>query len=494
MNNDVLREVTSVANKIGIEPEFIIHLMEEALGAVLEKQIGEFVKIKAVIDRDTGELIIYRSWEIVDEEIDDDEVACKISLEEAHEHDENYEVGQYHLKLVKDSNLSRIAAHHARHLILRAIRRAEQMKIAESYRSRIGEIINGEVKKVTRDAIYMDLGSQIEAVILRDEMMSREMLRPGDRIRGYLYEVEGDEENNPRLLLSRSCPEMLSALFALEVPEVGDDVIKIMAVARDPGMRSKIVVKTNDGRIDPIGACVGMRGSRVQAVSSELNNERIDVILWSQDPAELVINALAPAEVLTVTVNEDNNSMDIVVADDTLAKAIGRSGQNIKLASKITGWDLNIVGKSDSEATKVASDSKVIQGFAEKLDVDDEIAGILVREGFSSIESIAYGSESSFIMIEEFDEEIADLLKGRAKQVLLESAVGSSEDDNDLELVPNLSGEMIAVFNGAGIQNQDDLADAAVDELVDLDAEISEEMAAEWIMYARRRWFADEEG
>ena len=387
----------------------------------------------------------------------------------------------------------RIAAQTAKQVIVQKVREAERAKVVELYRGRIGEIISGSVKKVTRDNVIVDLGNNAEALMARDQLIGRETFRMGDRVRALLAEVR-TESRGPQLFLSRTDPQMLVELFKIEVPEISEEVIEIRAAARDPGSRAKIAVKTNDGRIDPIGACVGMRGSRVQAVTGELNNERVDIVLWDDNPAQLVINAMAPAEVSSIVVDEDRHAMDVAVSDENLAMAIGRNGQNVRLASELTGWTINVMSEEDAAAKQQDEMGDVVQTFVDALDIDEEFAQMLVEEGFASLEEIAYVPLDEMLAIDGLDEDIVEELRTRAKDKLLNQALAAEEQlDNsepaqDLLDMEGMDTHLAFVLASRGIITMEDLAEQAVDEISDIEG-LSDEKAAELIMTARAPWF-----
>ncbi|MCP4042661.1 MAG: transcription termination/antitermination protein NusA, partial [Gammaproteobacteria bacterium] len=386
-----------------------------------------------------------------------------------------------------------IAAQTAKQVIFQKVREAERAQIVEAYIGRKGELITGVVKRLERGSVILDLGSNTEAVILKDELIPREAIRPGDRLRGYLRDVRS-EPRGPQLFISRTAPELLIELFTLEVPEIGDGLIEIIGAARDPGARAKIAVRSHEPRIDPVGACVGMRGSRVQAVSNELAGERVDIILWDENPARFVINAMAPAEVASILVDEDATSMNVAVAEELLSQAIGRGGQNVRLASELTGWELNVMTdvqaaeKSDVEAAALQ------QMFMEQLDVDEEMSAILVQEGFSSIDEVAYVPINEMMQIEEFDEEIINELRSRAQDILLTKAIASeerSEVSQDLLDLDGMSQELAQSLANHQIATADELAEQSVDELLEI-VDIGEEQAGKLIMAARASWFEED--
>jgi N utilization substance protein A len=385
----------------------------------------------------------------------------------------------------------RIAAQTARQVMNQMLHRAQRHLIIERFNSRLGQLVYGTVKKVTRDNVIIDLGNKAEAFMPRTEMLPQEMFRPNDRVRAYLYDII-DQARGPQLLVSRVRKEMLIELFRIEVPEIGENVIDIKAAAREPGNRAKIAVKTNDGRIDPIGACVGMRGARVQAVSSELGGERVDIVLWDDNPAQLVINAMAPADISSIVVDEDSHTMDLAVNKDQLSLAIGRNGQNVRLASQLTGWTLNVMTIEDFEGKSQEESTKIIKLFTAALEVDEEIAQLLVANGFSSLEEIAYVPKDELLAIEEFDDDIVEELRNRANDTLLAQALSSDHDvlgDNtDLLSMKGMTNEIAQQLASIGIKTMDDLAEQSVDELLEIPGMMAEKAAA-LIMTAREPWF-----
>jgi N utilization substance protein A len=393
-------------------------------------------------------------------------------------------------------DFGRIAAQTAKQVIVQKVREAERAQVVEAYEGRVGELVMGIVKRTDRTGVYIDLGANAEAFIPREEMIARESVRPGDRLRGFLREVR-PEPRGPQLFVTRTAPEFLVELFKLEVPEVGQGLIDIMAAARDPGLRAKIAVRSNDPRLDPVGACVGMRGSRVQTVSNELAGERVDIILWDDNAAQFVINAMSPAEALSIVVDEDAHSMDIAVTEENLAKAIGRGGQNIRLASQLTGWELNVMSETQAEEKSEREAQELQQNFMEQLDVDEEVAVILVQEGFSSIEEIAYVPEAELAGIQEFDEDIVSELRRRAQDALLTRAIATEEvlsehePAQDLLDMEGMTTELAYQLAARGVTTMEELAEQSVDELMEID-DMDEETAGELIMTARAPWFADE--
>jgi N utilization substance protein A len=406
-------------------------------------------------------------------------------------------VGEVHQEQVENIGFGRIAAQTAKQVIVQKVREAERAKVVAQYENRVGELINGTIKKVTRDNIIVDLGNNAEGLLPKSALVGREIFRMGDRVRAILAEV-APENRGPQLVMSRSCPEMLIELFKIEVPEIGEQTIEIKAAARDPGSRAKIAVKTNDGRMDPVGACVGMRGARVQAVSGELNNERVDIILWDENPAQLVINAMAPADVESIVVDEDSGAMDVAVSEGDLAQAIGRAGQNVRLASDLTGWRINVMSIEEWNNKQQAESGEIIQIFLDALDVDEDLAEVLAEEGFTTLEEVAYVPLEEMLAIEGFDQDICEELRSRAKDALLTQAIASeeklesSEPAEDLLTMDGMDKHLAFVLASKGIVTMEDLAEQAVEDLLEVE-ELDSDRAAQLIMTARAPWFADEE-
>ena len=496
MNKEILLVAEAVSNEKGVPRDIIFEAIEQALATATKKRYDEDADIHVIIDRESGGYETFRRWEVVS----DDEMALlgtQFTTEEAAEKDTSLQIGDVHEEKIENVSFGRIAAQTAKQVIVQKVREAERAQVVEEYEGRVGELISGTVKKVTRDNIIVDLGNNAEGSLPREELVGREVFRMGDRVRAILQDVR-PEARGPQLFLSRACSEMLIELFKVEVPEISEEVIDIRAAARDPGSRAKIAVKTNDGRIDPIGACVGMRGSRVQAVSGELGNERVDIILWDDNPAQLVINAMAPAEVESIVVDEDSRSMDVAVAADNLAQAIGRSGQNVRLASDLTGWTINVMSLEDASEKHEKESGAVIAEFMESLDVDEDIAEVLVDEGFTSLEEVAYVPLEEMAGIEGFDEDIAEELRARAKDALLTQAIASEEQlgevepAEDLLTMDGMERHLAFVLASKGIITMEDLAEQAVEDLMDIEG-LEEKQAGELIMTARAPWFAEAE-
>ena len=425
MNKEILLVVDAVSNEKGVAKEVIFGAIEAALAMATKKRYDSEVEIRVAIDRVTGDYESFRRWLVIENNASLEFSEKELHLCDALEIDANALVGGYVEEPIESIAFGRIAAQAAKQVIVQKVREAERSQVVDAYKSRIGQLITGVVKRVERGNVILDLGANAEALITREDMIPREAVRSGDRLRGYLREVR-PESRGPQIFVSRSAPELLLELFKLEVPEAGEGLSDIMGAARDPGLRAKIAVRTNDPRIDPVGACVGMRGSRVQAVSNELAGERIDIVLWNDNPAQFVINAMSPAEVTSIVVDEDAHSMDVAVAEDNLSQAIGRGGQNVRLASQLTGWDLNVMTEGQAEAKSEAESQTLLAMFMEQLDVDEDVAVILVQEGFSSVEEIAYVPVNEMMQIEEFDEEIVSELRNRARDVLLTRAIAGT--------------------------------------------------------------------
>ncbi len=495
MSKEVLLVVDAISNEKGVDKEVIVEAIEAALASATKKRYPEEVDVRVHVDRKNGDYSTFRRWLVVDDEEELEFPEQQIHLSEAREQKPGVEVGDYIEEPMESVAFGRIAAQTAKQVIVQKVREAERAKVVEAYGNRVGELVTGIVKRVERGNLYLDLGNNAEAFIPREDMIPREAVRPGDRVRGYLKEVRA-ESRGPQLFVSRTAPQFLIELFKLEVPEVGQELIDILGAARDPGLRAKIAVRSNDPRIDPVGACVGMRGSRVQAVSNELSGERIDIILWDENPAQFVINAMAPAEVQSIVVDEDSHSMDIAVDEEQLSQAIGRGGQNVRLASELAGWELNVMTAEDAEAKSEAEARQTQETFMNALSVDEEVAAILVQEGFSSLEEIAYVPTSELMEIEEFDEDIVEELRSRARDALLTQMIASEEQTGgepaeDLLGMEGMDRELAFQLAGKGIVTMEDLAEQSVDDLVEA-AGLDEERAAALIMKAREPWFAEQ--
>lgn len=491
VNKEVLAVVEVVANEKGISQRVIFEALECALASAAKKHYDNEIEVRVSLDPYTGKYDTFRRWVVVNHVDFPDR---QISLEDAQARQVSVQLGDYIEESIESVSFDRIGAQTAKQVIVQKIRDAERAQVIDAYRDREGELISGLVKRVERGNIIIDLGGNAEGIVAREDMIPREAVRSGDRLRAYLRSVRA-EQRGPQLFLSRTAPELLIKLFELEVPEIGQHLIEIVSAARDPGLRAKIAVRTKDPRIDPIGACVGMRGSRVQAVSNELSGERVDIILWDENFAQFVINAMAPADVVSIVVDEDAHSMDVAVREDQLSQAIGRNGQNVRLASQLTGWTLNVMTESQAEQ-KNAEEFKVLQQlFMTELDIDNDIASILVKEGFSSLEEVAYVPANEMLEIRDFDEEIVKTLRGRAKEALArkpeeseEVPAAVSETVQELLSLEGVDQTLIDAFAKLGIHNLNDLAEQSIDDLMSV-PNLDATRAGQLIMAARARWF-----
>ncbi len=489
MSREILLLVDALAREKSVEKDIVFTALEMALASATKKRFQEEIDTRVLIDRTTGDYQSFRRWVVVPDDAVEDPVR-QISLSEALEHDAEIKLGDFYEKSLEPIEFGRIGAQAAKQVIFQKIRDAEREQTLNDFLERKDYMVTGTIKRMERGNAIIESG-RIEAVLPRDQVIPKENLRIGDRVRAYLYKVDR-AARGPQLLLSRISPEFLVRLFELEVPEIEENLLEIKMAARDPGSRAKIAVKSNDPRIDPIGTCVGMRGSRVQAVISELSGERVDIILWSDDPATFVVNALAPAEISSIMVDEEKHSMDIVVDDDNLAQAIGRGGQNVRLASELTGWELNIMTEEESQTKNEEEISMIRQLFVEKLDVDQEMAEVLMSEGFSTLEEIAYVPINEMLEIESFDEQTVNELRNRARNILLTDAIVNEEKVEHMtgDLL-SLDGMDIKIKNelaAKGINTQADLADLAADDLVEMTG-IDIERASQLIIKAREPWF-----
>jgi N utilization substance protein A len=494
MSKEILMVADAVSNEKGVAREVIFEAIESALATATKKLFDdEEVNCRVVVNRKSGHYETFRRWDVVADENFDDP-AHQLTLDQAQAKNPDITIGEVWEEKIENTEFGRIAAQTAKQVIVQKVREAERDLVVAEYRDKMGKLVSGTVKKVTRESILVDLGGNAEAMLPRDQMIPREMFRTGDRIRALLLDVR-QEARGPQLFLSRTASGMLIELFKIEVPEIADGIIEIRAAARDPGSRAKIVVSTNDGRIDPVGACVGMRGSRVQVVSNELANERIDIILWNDNPAQLVINAMAPAEVASIVVDEDSHTMDVAVEEDNLAQAIGRSGQNVRLSAELTGWAINVMSVEDARNKQQQESSGFISVFMDKLDIDEDVAELLVSEGFTSLEEVAYVPIDELLSIDGFDEDIAKELRDRARDALLTQAIASEEGlsgaqlEADLLNMEGMDDTLAMSLAGKGILNMEDLAEQSIDDLMDIDG-MSEERAGKLIMTARAPWFA----
>lgn len=497
MSKEILLVVDAVSNEKGVDEEIIFDALEAALASATRKRSGKDIEVRVQIDRESGDYETFRRWEVVEDDAEQEFPLRQITLSAAKEDDPELDIGGWVEDEIESVDFGRIAAQTAKQVIVQKVREAERARIVEAFKDRVGELVMGIVKRTERGGVYIDLGNNAEAYIRREEMIPREAVRTGDRLRAYLREVE-PEQRGPQLFASRTSPEFLSELFKLEVPEVGQGVIEIRGAARDAGSRAKIAVVSNDPRLDPVGACVGMRGSRVQTVSNELAGERVDIILWDENPAQYVINAMAPAEVASIIVDEDNGSMDIVVDAEKLSLAIGRGGQNVRLAAELTGWELNVMDEGAADEKNETEAKDLVEKFVEELTVDEEVATILVQEGFTSVEEVAYVPQQELLDVDEFDEEMVEELRSRAQDVLLtqalvtENKIKSLNPSDELLAMEGVSAELAVSLAEIEVTTVDDLADLAVDELMVIDG-MDEDTAGKLIMKARESWFQEED-
>ena len=498
MSKEILLVVDAVSNEKALPRESIFEAMETALETATKKKYEGDISVRVCIDRKTGDFDTFRRWLVVE---DNDQPVenpySEIGLAAAQYENPEIQVGDYVEEQIESVKFDRITTQTAKQVIVQKVREAERALIVDAYQEQVGELITGVVKKASRDSVILDLGNNAEAIIYRDDLLPREVFRPGDRVRGLLYAIK-PEARGAQLFVSRTKPEMLIELFRVEVPEIGEEMLEIKGAARDPGSRAKIAVKSNDKRIDPVGACVGMRGSRVQAVSGELGGERVDIVLYDDNPAQFVINAMAPAEVASIIVDEDSRTMDIAVEEGNLAMAIGRSGQNVRLASQLTGWELNVMTVADMNEKHQAENDKVLTLFTEKLDIDEDFATLLAEEGFTSLEEIAYVPASELLEIDGLTEEIVEELRDRAKSALTTQALASEESLENAEPAEdllNLEGmdrHLAFVLASRGVATLEDLAEQGVDDISDIE-ELDEAKAGELIMAARNIcWFNEE--
>ncbi|MFT6624664.1 MAG: N utilization substance protein A [Cycloclasticus sp.] len=498
-NKEILMVVDVVSNEKEIDRGVLFEAIEAALAMATKKLYREDIDARVAIDQKTGDYESFRRWEVVEGDAEFEggleKPEAQILLEDAIKKDAELVVGDFIEEPIASADFGRIGAQAAKQVIVQKVREAERRKVYEHYKNKVGELITGVVKRIERGSVFVDLEGTAEAIIPREEMIPREPVRVGDRIRGYLKEVE-EVTRGPQLTVTRSSPNLLIALFNLEVPEVGDGLIEIIGAARDPGSRAKIAVRSRDQRLDPVGACVGMRGSRVQAVSNELAGERVDIILWDENEAQFVINAMSPAEVVSIVVDEDNHSMDVSVRDESLSQAIGRGGQNVRLASELTGWSLNVMSETQADEQSTTEADAYVKQLMADLDVDEDVALILVQEGFTTVEEIGFIELEELVAIDEFDEDIAEEIQQRAKDALLIKAIASEEELEDHEPAQDLldmegmDRELAFKLASKDVVSREDLADLATDELIEL-VDIDLERATALIMTAREPWFAE---
>ena len=497
MNKQILEVAEAVSNEKGVAREVIFEALEAALASATRKKHGEDLDVRVAINRKTGNYDTFRRWKVfADDSTELEFPERELRLEDAHDIDPHAEVGGYVEVPMESVAFGRIAAQTAKQVIVQKVREAERAQVVDEFQDKTGTLISGIVKRVDRNGVFVDLGGAAEGFVPRENMIPREAVRTQDRIKAYLREVRS-EPRGPQIFLSRTAPEFLVELFKLEVPEVGQGLIQILGAARDPGVRAKIAVRSLDSRIDPVGACVGMRGSRVQAVSNEIAGERVDIIPYTDNAAQFVINAMQPAEVTSIVVDEDSHSMDIAVAEEKLSQAIGRGGQNIRLASELTGWRLNVMSEQQAEERSEGEQRELREMFMRQLDVDQDVATILVQEGFSTIEEIAYVPTGELANIEEFDEDMVKELRNRARDVLLTQAIASEEKAEggspaeDLLALEDMDPELAAALAARGVCTREDLADQGLEDIADVPG-LDAERAGRLIMAARAHWFEND--
>ncbi len=489
MSREMLLLVDALAREKNVNKEIVFGALEMALASATKKRIHDEADVRVSIDRSTGNYDSFRRWQVVaDHEYVNEYL--QIPLSDAQKDDAEIEVGDFLEEPLEPIDFGRIGAQAAKQVILQRIRDAEREQILQDFLDRKEHVVSGTIKRMERGNAIVEAG-KIEALLPRDQMIPKENLRVGDRVKAYLLRVDRGARG-PQIILSRTAPEFVIQLFALEVPEIADGLMELKACARDPGLRAKIAVKSNDPRIDPIGTCVGLRGSRVTAVRNEVGGENVDIVLWSADPAQFVIGALSPAEVSSIVVDEEKHAMDVVVDEDNLAIAIGRSGQNVRLASELTGWTINLMPQDESEKRAEAEHAVTRVTFMEKLDIDEELADLLIEEGFSTLEEVAYVPLAEMLEIDGLDEELVNELRNRARNVLLTEAIATEEQlenvSEDLIGLEGMCKEIAAKLAGHDVKTRDDLAELAVDELMEITG-IDETRAKELILKARAHWF-----
>jgi len=497
MNKEILLVAEAVSNEKQVPREKIFEALEFAIASATKKKNDGNIEVRIAIDRETGNFDTFRRWLVIEDDVEQENPYAEMTISAAQIDEPDIQLGDFVEEQIESIAFDRITTQTAKQVIVQKVREAERAQMIAEYEDRVGELVTGTVKKVNRDNIIVDLGNNAEGVIFRDDMLPRETFRPGDRVRGLLYVIK-PEARGAQLFISRTHPDMLVELFRLEVPEIAEETLEIRAAARDPGARAKIAVKTNDKRLDPVGACVGMRGSRVQAVSSELGGERVDIVLWDENPAQYVINAMAPAEVASIIVDEDTRTMDVAVESDNLAQAIGRNGQNVRLASQLTEWVLNVMTVEDMNNKHQAENEKVLALFIKYLDIDEDFALMLVEEGFTTIEEVAYVPAAEMLEIEGLDEDIVEELRGRAKAALTtqalanEESLEASEPKQELLDLEGMDKHVAYLLASRGITDLEGLAEQGTDEISDIEG-LTDEQAGALIMAARNIvWFNEE--
>lgn len=494
MSKEILLVAEAVSNEKQVPKEKIFEALEFALSTATKKKNEGEIEVRVAIDRATGDFDTFRQWLVIPDDQVQENPYAEMTISAAQIDEPEIQIGEFVEEQIESIKFDRITTQTAKQVIFQKVREAERAQMIAEYEDRVGELVTGTVKKVNRDNVIIDLGNNAEGVIYRDDMLPRENFRPGDRVRGLLYVIR-PEARGAQLFISRTHPDMIVELFRLEVPEIAEETLEIKSAARDPGSRAKIAVKTNDKRLDPVGACVGMRGSRVQAVSSELGGERVDIVLWDEEAPQFVINAMAPAEVASIVADEDTMTMDVAVEPDNLAQAIGKSGQNVRLASQLTGWELNVMTIEDLEKKQQDESAQIIDVFVTGLDIDEEFAGVLASEGFTSLEEIAYVPVSELLEIEGLDEDIIEELRNRARAYLTTKALANEESLEPKEELLNLAGmtnEIAVALAKQGVTDLEELAEQGTDEICDIEG-LDEKSAGDFIMAARNiKWFNEE--
>ena len=494
MSKEILLVAAAVSNEKQVPKEKIFEALEFALSTATKKKNEGEIEVRVAIDRATGDFDTFRQWLVIPDDQVQENPYAEMTISAAQIDEPEIQIGDFVEEQIESIKFDRITTQTAKQVIFQKVREAERAQMIAEYEDRVGELVTGTVKKVNRDNVIIDLGNNAEGVIYRDDMLPRENFRPGDRVRGLLYVIR-PEARGAQLFISRTHPDMIVELFRLEVPEIAEETLEIKSAARDPGSRAKIAVKTNDKRLDPVGACVGMRGSRVQAVSSELGGERVDIVLWDEEAPQFVINAMAPAEVARIVADEDTMTMDVAVEPDNLAQAIGKSGQNVRLASQLTGWELNVMTIEDLEKKQQDESAQIIDVFVTGLDIDEEFAGVLASEGFTSLEEIAYVPVSELLEIEGLDEDIIEELRNRARAYLTTKALADEESLEPKEELLNLAGmtnEIAVALAKQGVTDLEELAEQGTDEICDIEG-LDEKSAGDFIMAARNiKWFNEE--
>ena len=489
MSRELLLVIETVANEKEVSKELLFAAMEEALAMATKKRFEEGADIVVKIDRKTGDYEAFRQWAVVDEDHEIENYAAELYVDVAQEKGHDVKIGDILTEPVESVEFGRIAAMTAKQIIMQKVRDEERRIMVSKFRDKVGKIVYGEVKRATRDFLIIDLGNDAEGVLPRKELLPKENYRLNDKLRACILRIDDDAKGH-QIILSRANKKMLHALLILEVPEVAEELMDLVAIARDPGSRAKVAVKSNDKRIDPVGACVGMRGSRIQAIINELQGERVDIVLWDDNPAQFVINALAPAEVSSLVQDEDKQSMQVAVKEDQLSQAIGKNGQNVRLATALTGWHINVIADTVAEKTQQEEEQKSIQLFMEALDIDQDVAEVLIGEGFSSLEEVAYVAREEMLGIDGFDNEICEELQERAKTALISQALAGNKPAENLIVMEGMTAEWADTLAQNEVITMEDLAELAVDDLREI-ISISEEQAAALIMIARAPWFVE---